>query len=241
MMNEGMQGQLIEARRREYLAALGLPLFMARAPLPGAAVSVVETVTMAQVPPPVRAAARPAEAAPVALPPVRRIEPEPVAPPSRPEAGPAAMPPAPVPAQAPAPVDLPSFSCRLLRLGPDLAVLMDLGDYPDLGLAERQLWQAICRAFDWRPVQLSGDFSWPLKAGPRGGMLGNGSDAARGFLQGWLTRDLDTGDRLLVLGPALAAFVERPHRLLPSLAELLASPLAKRMLWRQLANDIVTA
>lgn len=247
-----------EARRREYLAALGLPLFVARAPLPGAAVSTLPELLPE---PPVSAPVRPAPAVPTPAPAQPRPElvaSAPVTPPRAPlpalaeaaallqarpatmaraaaEAAPAA---APLPAAMPAAsADQPSFSCRLLRVSPRLAVLLDLGAYPDLGSPERQLWQSLCRAFGWQPQQLAGDFSWPLATSARGGMIGSGSDAARGFLQGWLGRDLTAEDRLLVLGPTLAGFVERPHRLLPSLAELLASPLAKRTLWQQLAGD----
>lgn len=238
MIRDGMG----EARRREYLAVLGVPLFMARAPLPGAAES--EPVALAPaVPAMAPAPSGPVGAEPVSVAPAVTQRPalaETVAVLQQParQASPQVSEPAPVVVASPAPMsDQPSFSCRLLRVRPGLAVLLDLGVYPDLGAAERQLWQAICRAFDWQPGQLAGDFSWPLKAGPRGGMLGSGSEVARGFLQGWLGRDLRPEDRLLVLGPALADFVERPHRLLPSLAELLASPLAKRALWRQLAGD----
>lgn len=229
-----------EARRREYLAALGIPLFVARVPLPGAAASVIEQVSpppamplpVAAVMAPVASAARapaPALAEAAAL--LQQS-------PRRPEV---AATPAPVvaaitPAATVSDAAPPSFTCRLVLVAPQLAVLLDLGAYPDLGASERQLWQAICRAMAWSPQALAADFSWPLTAGGKpGGLLGNGPDAARAFLQGWLGRDLAADDRLLVLGPALAPFVERPHRLLPALAELLTSPLAKRTLWQQLA------
>lgn len=229
-----------EARRREYLAALGVPLFVARVPLPGAAASVVERVApepamplpalavSAPAAPPVRPPA-PALAAAAALLQQSPRRPDVVATPAPVVA--AIQPVTTVSEAAP-----PSFTCRLVQVAPQLAVLLDLGAYPDLGAAERQLWLAICRAMAWSPQQLAADFSWPLTSGGKpGGLLGNGPEAARAFLQGWLGRDLAADDRLLVLGPALAPFVERPHRLLPALAELLTSPLAKRALWQQLA------
>ncbi len=247
-----------EARRREYLAALGIPLFVARAPLPGAAASVIEPVAPEVVSE--RISATPAHA--LAAVPVRESVPlqtasAPRAPlpalaeaasllqqtPRRPALttpeAPVATPVSAVVSPAMAAEPAPSFTCRLVQVAPQLAVLLDLGAYPDLGAPERQLWQAICRALSWTPQQLAADFSWPLTAsGKSAGMIGNGADAARAFVQGWLGRDLDGGDRLLLLGPALAPFVERPHRLLPSLAELLASPLAKRALWQQLAAGV---
>lgn len=242
---------LDEARRREYLAALGVPLFIARVPLPGAAESVFEAVvepvamTAPVEPEPVRpsapapapaaalAARQPlpvlAEAAALLQQPLRRSTPEP-APLTTPDASASAR-----SSTSPGEAKLSAFSCRLFQVAPGLAVLLDLGEWPDLGAPERQLWQAICRAFDWQPRQLAGDFTWPLANTGRGGMIGAGPDDARAFLQGWLGRDLAAGDRLLVLGPTLATLIERPHRLLPSLAELLVSPLAKRALWRQLS------
>lgn len=213
-----------EARRREYLAALGVPLFVARTPLPGAAASVIEAAPQTAIAPraPVPALA---EAASLLQAPRRPAM---------------AVPEAPAPvAAAPAVIaePAPSFTCRLVQVSPQLAVLLDLGAYPDLGAPERQLWQAICRALSWVPRQVAADFSWPLTAsGKSSGMIGSGADAARAFVQGWLGRDLAADDRLLVMGTALAPYVERPHRLLPSLAELLASPLAKRALWQQLAS-----
>lgn len=262
-----------EARRREYLAALGIPLFVARVPLPGAAASVFEEQValvveagaadtaesalaspsapeLVAAPAAIRSPASVAapavapatrqplpalaEAAALLQKPLRRSVPEPaVAPLVASEAG------APARASAsPAAAEQTGFSCRLFQVSPGLAVLLDLGEWPDLGAPERQLWQAICRAFDWQPRQLAGDFTWPLANTGRGGMIGAGPDAARAFLQGWLGRDLAPGDRLLVLGPTMATLIERPHRLLPSLAELLASPLAKRALWRLLSAPV---
>lgn len=241
-----------EARRREYLAALGIPLFVARVPLPGAAASDIELALPEPVsaplpqapvapipspakPQPVAAAQAPRQSVPALAEAAALLQPAP----KRPELSPAATASVTVAAASVAAVSggaPPSFTCRLLHVSPQLAVLLDLGPYPDLGGPERQLWQAICRALAWSPQQLAADFSWPLTTGGKaGGMIGSGPDVARAFVQGWLGRDLTGDDRLLVLGSALAPFVERPHRLLPSLAELLASPLAKRALWQQLA------
>ncbi len=243
-----------EARRREYLAALGVPLFVARAPLPGAAASVIDVALPAMagvqetVGEHVSVALAPTTAAPARE--SAATAPRPPVPalaeaasllqvPKRPVIAAPNMPVPVAAAPAVAAEPAPSFTCRLIRVAPALSVLLDLGAYPDLGGPERQLWQAICRALSWSPQPLAADFSWPLTAGGKSsGMIGTSADAARAFVQGWLGRDLASDERLLVMGPALAPYVERPHRLLPALAELLASPLAKRALWQQLASGV---
>lgn len=232
-----MQSTLSDARRHEYLQALGIPQFTARQPLPGAAPSLE----------PALAAAPTADLTVIA--PALKIVAAKVA--------------FSVPAKAPSSlvssIDsitsskttasavihatdsvatpmLPSlrFTCRLVQVSDALVVLLDLGEYPDLDGPERQLWRAICRTFGWSSRQLATDFSWPLLAGT---MIGSDLDAAREVVDGWLRRDLAADQRLLVLGEALEPVIRRAHRVLPGLSELLAKPLAKRQLWQQLAPE----
>lgn len=214
---------LPEFRRREYLAALGVPLFAPRQPLPGALPSPIATRHT-----PVLLAV-PASKLPMSATTCDLLN-RPVAA-SRPTMAPVLVEPA-VTSVAPAPSDIPRFACRLLRVTEQDFVLLDLGEFPDLGLREAQLWRAIVQAMDWRAEGLSADFAWPLS----GGLLSQGADMAREMLAAWLGRDVPAQARLYVFGEAPAAHVRRPHRLLPSLAQLLASPLAKRQLWRELGG-----
>lgn len=228
-----MQPALPEARRRGFLAALGVPLLTARRELPGAAPSRPAFVAQAEAAP--MSAVTQSVVAPREVSRPGRVVPPPMRPMALPEAvdAPVLAPPATPLVEA---VAAPSFTCRLLQVSPTLAVLLDLGVYPDLTPAARQLWQGICLAFGWQARELGADFTWPLVpvAGARA-LLDAGPDAARAVLKGRLERDLQPGMRLLVLGEAVAAHVEQPHLQLPALDALLASPLAKRALWRQLA------
>lgn len=227
---------LPEARRRGFLAALGVPLLTARRVLPGAAPSqpafVPEPVATPETPRATSPAAI-AAAAVVAPRPAPRPEREVIASPAKAETSAATSVPVATGEAA------PSFSCRLLQVSPTLAVLLDLGIYPDLTPAARQLWQAVCLAFGWQAQPLGADFTWPLlpSAGARA-LLDAGPEAARAVLKGRLERDLVPGMRLLVLGEAVAAHVEQPHLQLPALDALLVSPQAKRAFWRQLASDL---
>ena len=241
------QSTLDDSRRREYLAALGVPLFRVRRELPGAAASVVEAVSLAAaveplvalLPPAMQARALLAATASAAA---RVILPEPV---SRPEAVPVS------PVQttgasvaAVASVAItppPRFACRLMPLGEHGFVLLDLGTFPDvvagevlnLPSAEQQLWRNLQRALAWYPGEPEPDFIWPRAVK---GMLGDDADTARDMLSAWLKRQIQPQARLWVFGEALAPFVTRPHRLLPSLSVLLVSPLAKRQVWQQLSQ-----
>ncbi|MES3040895.1 MAG: hypothetical protein V4730_07070 [Pseudomonadota bacterium] len=243
-----LQSTLDEGRRREYLAALGVPLFRVRRELPGAAASVAEVVPVAAfiepvvalLPPAMQArallAATASVAAPVILP-----ESE-----SRPEAAPVA------PVQAAgasvaavasvAITPQPRFACRLMPLGEQGFVLLDLGTFPDvvageilnLPSAEQQLWRNLQRALAWYPGEPEPDFIWPRAVK---GMLGDDAATARDMLSAWLKRQIQPQARLWVFGEALAPFVTRPHCLLPSLSALLASPLAKRQVWQQFSQS----
>lgn len=250
-----LQSTLDESRRREYLAALGVPLFSARRVLPGAAVSVVVEVVppadkpvAAMLPPAMQARA---QLAAIALPAVRVMLPEPVlasrdatavlVPKSAPVA-PVQTTAAIVTAAAGATSPAPRFACRLMPLGEQGFVLLDLGVFPDvvageilnLPAAEQQLWRNLQRALAWYPGEPEPDFIWPRAVK---GMLGDDADTARDMLSAWLKRQIHPQARLWVFGEALAPFVMRPHRLLPSLAVLLASPLAKRQVWQQLSQS----
>jgi len=225
---------LTEGRRREYLAALGIPLFQARRVLPGAAVSEIVERWVEPVP------ATPISASPVS----RLVLPDPVL---RPKA--VDVTPEPVRPTAPEVVvepvtpatPVPRFACRLMPLGEQGFVLLDLGEFPDvvagevlnLAPAEQQLWRNIQRALAWTPGEAEPDFIWPRAVK---GLLGDDADTARDMLSAWLKRQIQPQVRLWVFGEALAPFVTRPHRLLPSLKQLLASPLAKRQVWQQLSE-----
>ncbi|WP_068860285.1 hypothetical protein [Perlucidibaca aquatica] len=225
---------LTEGRRREYLAALGIPLFQARRVLPGAAVSEIVERWVEPVP------ATPISASPVS----RLVLPDPVL---RPKA--VDVTPEPVRPTSPEVVvepvtpatPVPRFACRLMPLGEQGFVLLDLGEFPDvvagevlnLAPAEQQLWRNIQRALAWTPGEAEPDFIWPRAVK---GLLGDDADTARDMLSAWLKRQIQPQVRLWVFGEALAPFVTRPHRLLPSLKQLLASPLAKRQVWQQLSE-----
>jgi len=225
---------LTEGRRREYLAALGIPLFQARRVLPGAAVSEIVARWVEPVP------ATPISASPVS----RLVLPDPVL---RPKA--VDVTPEPVRPTSPEVViepvtpakPVPRFACRLMPLGEQGFVLLDLGEFPDvvagevlnLAPAEQQLWRNIQRALAWTPGEAEPDFIWPRAVK---GLLGDDADTARDMLSAWLKRQIQPQVRLWVFGEALAPFVTRPHRLLPSLKQLLASPLAKRQVWQQLSE-----
>jgi len=225
---------LTEGRRREYLAALGIPLFQARRVLPGAAVSEIVERWVEPVP------ATPISASPVS----RLVLPDPVL---RPKA--VDVTPEPVRPTSPEVVvepvtpatPVPRFACRLMPLGEQGFVLLDLGEFPDvvagevlnLAPAEQQLWRNLQRALAWTPGEAEPDFIWPRAVK---GLLGDDADTARDMLSAWLKRQIQPQVRLWVFGEALAPFVTRPHRLLPSLKQLLASPLAKRQVWQQLSE-----
>jgi len=225
---------LTEGRRREYLAALGIPLFQARRVLPGAAVSEIVARWVEPVP------ATPISASPVS----RLVLPDPVL---RPKA--VDVTPEPVRPTAPEVVvepvtpatPVPRFACRLMPLGEQGFVLLDLGEFPDvvagevlnLAPAEQQLWRNLQRALAWTPGEAEPDFIWPRAVK---GLLGDDADTARDMLSAWLKRQIQPQVRLWVFGEALAPFLTRPHRLLPSLKQLLASPLAKRQVWQQLSE-----
>lgn len=236
-----LQSTLDEGRRREYLAALGVPLFSARRVLPGAAVSVVAEVTAQPAAEPIPALQPPVmqartQLAATASPAARVVLPEPMPAPKVVLAEPAPMAEAKV-ATTPA----PRFACRLMPLGEQGFVLLDLGEFPDvvageilnLPAAEQQLWRNLQRALAWYPGEPEPDFIWPRAVK---GMLGDDADTARDMLSAWLKRQIQPQARLWVFGEALAPFVTRPHRLLPSLKVLLSSPLAKRQVWQQLSQ-----
>lgn len=230
-----LQSTLSEGRRREYLAALGVPLFEARRALPGAAASVITPAVAEPVPalprPVTQARAQlAATASPVARVALPALMPVPKAAPAEP-----------VPVAIAATVPAPRFACRLMPLGEPGFVLLDLGEFPDviageilnLPAAEQQLWRNLQRALDWYPGEPEPDFIWPRAVK---GMLGDDADTARDMLSAWLKRQIQPQARLWVFGEALAPFVTRPHCLLPSLSALLASPLAKRQVWQQISR-----
>lgn len=255
---------LSESSRQSYLTALGIPQFVARRVLPGAAASLLPALVVVSTDVPLLAEPAVADTQPGLALEAGAGMPVPVAAPVQPSGSSSAMmravavlapvvkvtaspspvvPPEQLPVQqavqAPAvAAPLLNFSCRLLQVNTQLAVLMDLGQYPDLGPQEQMLWRSICAVFAWSPRQLATDFSWPLLSR---GMIANDVTAARDVVEGWLRRDLGPDMRLLVLGQTLEPVIVRAHRLLPGMADLLASPLAKRQLWHQLSSDLPTS
>lgn len=249
-MTDTMAG-LPEPRRRAYLAALGVPLFAAREVLPGALPGLPPVLLSPDLPmpemAPERARAEPAppvqpaaDAARMALAARAETLVRPVVTADAPVPAQSALTQASMPSMPSQPVrtasasasvaDVPRFTCRLLRATDHDFVLLDLGEYPDLGPGEAALWRNIVQALQWQGAVCAADFAWPLG----GGLLGQNADAARATLAAWLGRDVPAQARLLVFGETLAVHVERPHRLLPALSALLTSPLAKRQLWREL-------
>lgn len=234
---------LDEGRRRAYLAALGIPLFQARQALPGAATRVIESEPMdLMVGVPASEPSRPTvppEPSEPSVPPLRQM----------PTLPPIVAHEPPVESRAPllqtvtltAPT--PRFACRLMPLGEHGFVLLDLGSFPDvvagevlnLPAPEQQLWRNLQRALSWHPGEPEPDFIWPRAVK---GLLGDDADTARDMLSAWLKRQIPAPARLWVFGESLAPFVTRPHRLLPGLADMLASPLAKRQVWQQLSQAV---
>lgn len=249
-----LSSTLDEGRRREYLAALGVPLFRARRELPGAAIPVIESepvVAEAALPASVQAsAASRKEADFMAGSAVRLLVPMPPTAPVQPVATvptvPKAMQAAPLQQAAVFTEPAPRFACRLMPVGEHGFVLLDLGRFPDvvagevlnLPAPEQQLWRNLQRALDWYPGEPEPDFIWPRAVK---GLLGDDAETARDMLSAWLKRQIPAPARLWVFGEALAPFVTRPHRLMPSLADMLASPLAKRQAWQQLSQTALTS
>lgn len=215
-----------EGRRQAYLAALGVPLWSARRPLPGARPSAplafAPYTAAAPVPAaaPVSAPAPDAAPAPPAAPPVLATDGVPVA----------------APAGRGETVEaVPRLLCRVQVLAPGWSAVIMLDGVPDLAAQEYRLLANIAQALGGDPAALppGEPLQWPLNRNPA---LDHGLRAMREWLAHALR--LPPG-RCLVFGEPLAAHVrvalpQREVIAVPRLAELLARPAAKRELWRAL-------
>lgn len=205
---------LAEARRRDYLAALGVPLWVSRQPLPGAragAWTIVQPVA-------------------ASTPPLSEVPPAPVK--SRPPAAVAAPAVAPVAARD-VPREVAPSACLGWLLADQRVVLLDVGDAPDLSAAGHALWQQLCLAMGWTGARALGRFDWPL---PYARHLAADADARREALQGWLTAAVTAPvDRWLVFGEAaMTGLPATQCRLLPAIEEMLREPARKRACWQAL-------
>ncbi len=220
------------------LEAMGLSLYRARYPLPGAAASPLwftESDAVDEQPDQQRTASHPAQNPPptraaVRVPP---LSPEPDAGvPSVPARQRAAE-----PRTVPAASALTPFTLAAVALGGCLW----LEELPDgvLGRDQVQLMRAICRALGWPadPVGVN-QFTWPMHRNPQ---FDQGAEAALAALSAFVQRQMNAGDceRLILLGqPARDRLGEVPPGK-PVLAtcatrDMLRDPLLKRDAWRDL-------
>lgn len=215
-----MQSPMAEAQRRQYLQALGLPQFVAKHDL---AASAVSSYRIAQV---VDAAPEPT---PVLMPepehtPIRVTMPEPKPIVLKPTAAPALMPAVAVKASV-------SFACRLYLLGNDRIALLATHDGQDLSSAELLLWRSLCAAMAWPIQDGNARFDWPFAYAKH---LASDPVAAKDALTAWWQAHCELPSQLFVLGDALTHFVPSNAIILPSLADMLASPMRKKTTWQQL-------
>ena len=234
-----------EGRRQAYLASLGLPLWTARHDVPGASPSsllVFEPFLRGQpeihpVGPEMvqQDSAEPVVSAAVAPAPIASVTP------TRPAV-------AAVPASDPIDPALegqiasttPSatrFTLRVQALAPGWLGVVALGDVPDLSASEHRLLAAISHALGASP-DFSGSTSllrWPLNNNPR---MDHSEAAAIDWLRNAMK--IPEGSRCVVLGEAISVLIRTalPASTVmvagPSLATLLATPLAKKSLWLSL-------
>jgi len=268
---------LDEGRRQAYLAALGIPLWTARQPLPGALPAQgLEAVTFVADEGDVPAEALLPEVGQGAPAPVHHQVREPAAVhvashlpqqhphnpfTSRPEPTQAPVVEKPAPAVerrpdterpaatsiaaraaalearamaartgAAAPVEFPVFQFLFKTLPEGWQLLIQLGDMPDLSRREFVLLSEIEQALGGEGQQVAPPFKWPLNNNPA---IARDAQAAREALYGFFGRYRRPGSRCLVLGFDVAPYVppEPDLVIVHSLAELLAEPLRKRMLW----------
>lgn len=219
-----------EGRRQAYLAALGIPLWSPRHPLPGALPSepleFVPYVSAEMEAEAVVFAAAPAASAVVA-----ESLPAPV--PQR-----AAMP---TPATQSDEVypqqvadqedSFPRFICRVQALAPGWSAVVTLGDAPDLSAQELRLLGNISQALggDMTTLQPCEHLRWPLNRNPA-------LDHSAKAMVEWITHALKLPPgRCVVFGEKLAAYVREAlprHAVIaaPLLSALLENPIAKRNL-----------
>lgn len=221
--------------RRETLQAMGLILYVARYPLPGAAMSPFS--------------ADPTDAGgPLPAAPVGAAVPEPGAPPAI-EIPEAERPASPGPAFSRPEASIAAAEAGSAALAPFTLAAVALGgclwleELPDgvLGRDQVQLIRAICRALGWpvEPVSIN-QFAWPMHRNPQ---FDQGADAAFAALSAFVHRQLDTSqcERLIVLGqPAREKLRELPCGITAlhtqSTRDMLRDPLLKRDTWHDLRS-----
>lgn len=232
------QAPMDEGRRQAYLAALGIPLWTSRYELPAAlpsdALDFTPWLTEAEAD---AEESRVVEEASVVV-----AAPPPSKPAISPKVEPAIKASSPSPTREPvaaAPAaNFPRFSCLVQWLAPEILVVMDLHNNPDLSAQEYRLLSNIAMA-------MGGDSAlnpereglrWPMhESNPR---FPRDIDSARETLAA-LIKKRGPAKRYIVLGETLGAYVraglpQQPVVVAASLAELLRQPMAKRQLWQAL-------
>ena len=252
-----------EGRRQAYLAALGIPVWSARADLPGAMADigieyvpfiddtpepVESSAAFAPEPPParheVRESAPPhvvqankAPGAPAASAPQPSVAP-PVSAPAATVA--AARTPAPqAPATAGPGVEFPVFQFWFKALPQGWQLLIAMGDLPDLSGREHALLAQIEQVLGGEGQQAPLAFRWPLNNNPA---IPRDAQAARESVGAFLGRQRRAGERVLLLGQDLQPYVQAALGdslvVADRLDQLLAEPLRKRALWQALAGRL---
>ncbi|MDP1775423.1 MAG: hypothetical protein Q8K94_02280, partial [Moraxellaceae bacterium] len=221
-----MHTPMAEAQRRQYLQALGMPQFVAKQDL---AIGAASSYTFAEVAEQVElspelpaAVAAPVQRMPVSLP---ELLPTP--------AKPATSEPAPQRVQPPKvePSTTVSFSCRLFLLGIDRIALLATQKNQDLSAAELSLWRSLCAAMNWPMEDGNARFDWPFAYAKH---LASDPAAAKDALTAWWQAHCELPSQVFVLGNDLTDFAPANATVLPSLAEMMASPMLKKTTWQRL-------
>lgn len=220
------------AQQRQYLQAMGIPVFVARHDLPGAGercAFIDESVTARQRHKPRQAPAVTATTvvSAVAAPAVTRPEPArsladmfqstlpaPSALPSK--AVHAAIPSVVTPAATP---NLVPFALAMVPVTATEVALLDCPPDAMLDAQAKSLWESICRYYGWQ-AQVQTYFRWPVA-----GLPAQDSQVATEALAGWLGQAVQLqrlyfGDRAAAVLPSC--------RQMPSLDDLLLQPVQKR-------------
>lgn len=229
-----MSSELATARRKT-LQAMGLTLYTARYPLPGAAASpdLLEACAAAEVesgvPPSMPDRLSEEKSFPEAMAQMVSSTALPTEPPGqRPTPGraPVAASPAPAP-----------FTLAAVALGGCLW----LEELPDgvLGRDQVKLMRAICQAMSWpvEPVSVN-QFAWPMHRNPQ---FDQGAHAARAALSAFVQRQIEASHcaRLILLGQPVQDRLgelspQTPVLRTQSTRDMLREPLLKRDAWRDL-------
>lgn len=210
---------------RETLQAMGLTLYVARRPLPGAAAS----QNFADVQARSGSTARPL---PQGAQPTRRASPAEALVQPRESLAAAAVD-APLAVASP----LAPFTVAAVTLG----ACLWLEELPDgvLGRDQVQLMRAICQAFAWpvEPLTIN-QFAWPMHRNPQ---FDQGAEAAMAALSAFVGRQMEAGRsaRLILLGSSAQdrlgdVACDAPVFRTESTRDMLANPLLKRDAWRDL-------